>query len=468
MPSEMLRPLVTVYVTCHNYAAFLRQSLDSVFDQSLESWELLIFDDGSSDESRSIAEEFTARDPSRVRLFATDEPRGLRACANEAIREARGRYLIRLDADDYFDQNALLVLSHRLESDRDLALAYPNWTYVSESGEVLGVEHRKRLGVETEASDLPPHGACTMVRLRALKVTGGYDESFDSQDGHELWLKLLHRFGVAHVPTPLFFYRQHGSSMSRDEDRLLAARRAIKRQAAERFAGPTAPRVAAVVPVKNTYQHMPNVALEPLGWKPLIDHTLDEALASGCFDNVLVTTDDARVVDHCRARGDVLAELRPPELSAITSKLTDVLDQAVTFMEERIEFFPDVVVLLGIHTPLRRSEHIREAVDSLLLYDSDHVISVYEDLDVHFRHGHGGMEPLNPGMTNQLRYEREGLFVDNGAIHVLWRDLVEPGVRLGGRVGHTIMARSDSMQIKSLEDRDLVASLLKLRVEGLP
>ena len=50
MPSETLRPLVTVYVTCHNYAAFLRQSLESVFDQSLESWELLVFDDGSSDE----------------------------------------------------------------------------------------------------------------------------------------------------------------------------------------------------------------------------------------------------------------------------------------------------------------------------------------------------------------------------------------------------------------------------------
>ena len=61
----------------------------------------------------------------------------------------------------------------------------------------------------------------------------------------------------------------------------------------------------------------------------------------------------------------------------------------------------------------------------MLLYDTDHVLSVYEHLDVHFRHGRQGMEPLNPGMTNQLRFEREALFVDNGAVHVLWRDLVD-------------------------------------------
>ena len=129
-----------------------------------------------------------------------------------------------------------------------------------------------------------------------MKVTGGYDQSFDAQDGHELWLKLVPRYQAAHVPTPLFYYRQHGTSMSRDEERLLAARRVIKRQAAGRFDGPTAPRMVAIVPVKNTYPHMGNARSEPLGAKPLIDHTLDEALGADCFDAVLVTTDD----EQCR------------------------------------------------------------------------------------------------------------------------------------------------------------------------
>lgn len=458
-----VRPVVTVYVTCHNYGRFLDECVDSIFAQSLDSWELLIFDDGSSDGSREVAARCVARDPHRVRLFSTDEPRGLRACANEAIREARGRYLIRVDADDYLDESALLVLSQRLDADRDLALVYPNWTYVSETGEFLGIERRKQLGTETEVSDLPPHGACTMVRLRALKVTGGYDEGFDSQDGHELWLKLLHRYNVANVATPLFFYRQHGSSMSRNEDRLLAARRAIKRQAVDRWAGAAAPRVVAVVPAKNTYAHMENVALVPLAGRPLIDHTLDAALAADCFDAVLVTTDDPRVVDHCERRGDVLVTLRPSELSEVTMKLTDVLAHAVAHLEQEREVFGDVVTLLSVHSPMRTSAHIREAVDTILLYDTDHVISTYEDLDIHFRHGKAGMEPLNPGMTNHLRFERESLFVDNGAIHVLWRDVVQPDVRLDGRVGHTVMARADSHQIKSWDDHELVEAALRIR-----
>ena len=458
------RPIVTVYVTSRDYGHYLRECLDSIVAQSLPHWELLVFDDGSTDDTREIAESYARRDPDRVRVIATDTPRGLRACANEAIRSARGRYLIRLDADDYLDESAFLVLAGRLDEDRDLGLVYPNWTYVSEAGEVLGVERRKRLGTETEIYDLPPHGACTMVRLRALKVIGGYDESFDAQDGHELWLRLRGRYSVASVATPLFFYRQHGSSMSRDEDRLLAARRAIKRQAAQRYGdGDVRARAVAIVPVKNSSPAMPNIALEPVAGRPLVDHTLEAAEAAGCFDLIYVTTDDPAVVQHCAGRGGVVAELRPPELSADTAKLTDVATHAVQRIELGLEVAMDVVVLLNAHTPLRRSEHIQEAIDTLLLYDCDHVISTYEDLDIHFRHGSTGMIPLNPGMTNQLRYEREALFVDNGAVHAFWRDLVSTEVRLDGRVGHTVMARSDSLQIKSLLDRDVVAAVLEHR-----
>ena len=457
------RPTVTVYVTSHDYGQYLRQCLQSVFDQSFDDWELLVFDDGSTDGTRSIAQEFAARAPHRVRLFVNDAPMGVRACANVAIAEARGTYLMRLDADDYLDRSALLVMAHELERDRALALVYPNWTYVNAAGDALGVERRKKLGVETEVADIPPHGACTMVRLRALKVVGGYDESLDAQDGHELWLKFVGRFKVASVDTPLFFYRQHGSSLSRDEERLLSARRAVKRRAAQQRNDNLRPRVAAIVPVKNTYEAVQNVALAPVAGKPLVDYTLDAAVESGCVDSVLVTTDDPAVVEHCLKRGDVLAELRPPELSDPTAKLLDVLHHGVDHLEQERSVFADVIVLLGIHTPLRTHEHIREAVDTLLLYDHDHVISTYEDYDLHFQHGATGMEPLNPGMVNRIRYEREALYVDNGAVHALWRDLVQPDIRLSGRVGHIAMSRADSRQIKSNEDRIIINAVLTAR-----
>jgi len=452
---------VTVYVTSHNYGRFLREALDSVLKQTLDSWELIIMDDGSSDDSVSIAEEYVSKDPNRIQLIATEESRGLRACANEAIEKARGRYIMRLDADDYLDHNALLVLSHYLDSHPEVGLVFPNWVYVDESGGFLGIERRKLIGRESKVLDLPAHGACTMVRRRILKSIGGYDPSHDSQDGHELWLKVVNRHEVANVETPLFFYRQHGSSMSRNEGRLLAARRKIKRSLSSRDEGDVSLRIAAIVPARNSYPDMPDVVFEEVGGKCLIDHTIDEALSSGIFDIVYVSTDDPKVVKHCQDREGVLAEERDPKLSLPGVKLPELTSAAVSKLEEEHEVFPDIVVVLSVHSPLRRAEHMIEAVDTLKLYRVDNVFSTYEDYDLHFVHGTNGMEPLNPGMMNRLRYEREALFVDNGALHAFWRDFIAEDNIFEGRIGHIVMTKAESLQIKSRKDLDLLRWIIE-------
>jgi len=290
-------PLVTLYVPSHNYGRFLGQCLRSIAAQTLDDWELIVFDEGSEDETLAVASEFGRGREGRVRVIGHATAQGLRACANEALELARGAYIMRVDADDYLDENALLVLSSYLEDHPGIGLAYPNWIYVSERGDVLGLETRKKVNTEVEVLDLPAHGACTMIRKRVLKAIGGYDTEFETQDGHELWMKTLHRFGVGNVQTPLFFYRKHENSMSADPDRMLAGRRAIKSRIAERMRGPVEPRIAAILPVKNTYTHLPNIALEPLAGRPLIDYTLDTLRAVDAFDICLVSADDEAIVD---------------------------------------------------------------------------------------------------------------------------------------------------------------------------
>lgn len=416
--------------------------------------------DGSSDDSEEIAQEYVDSYPDRIFLLSTEKPRGLRACANDAIEKARGRFIMRLDADDYLDSNALLVLVHYLEENPDVGLVYPNWTYVGEEGEFLGIEKRKVVGKEAKVLDLPAHGACTMVRRRILKSIGGYDLSHDSQDGHELWLKVLERNQVGNVETPLFYYRQHGSSMSRNEKRLLSARQKIKRSMASRSEGSVAPRIVAIVPVRNQSPGMSGIALERVSGKPLIDYTLDVACGCSFFDHVYVTTDDQRIVEHCSSKDGVIAETRDTRLSTANTKLADVLVAAVDRLETVHDIHPDIIVLLSIHSPLRREEHIQEAIDTLSLYKVDNVISTYEDLDLHFQHGENGLTPLNVGAIQQLRYEREALFVDNGAVHAFWRDFVSMEHLYKGRVGHIVMTREDSFQIKKLADLDMLGDLL--------
>ena len=451
---------VTVYIVSHNYARYLPEALASLESQSVNHWELILIDDASSDDSRLIMQSFADRMPGRVRLFHNDESKGLRYCANLAIREARGRYVIRLDADDYFDENALLILSHYLDQHEDVALVYPNFTYVDQQGRILAVEQRKKLGEEDKLLDLPTHGACTMVRRRILRSIGGYDESHDAQDGTELWLKVKQRYKVGNVPTPLFFYRQHPQSLSRDEQRILDSRQRIKRSLVKAGTGHVRPIVAGIIPVKNTYLKMPNVALQRIAGKPLIDYTIDEALSSGCCDTLLVTTDDQEVVEHCQKYPEVIAYQRPKDLSQDGVGWTDVMKEALVHLERDADIYPDIIALLSVHSPIRKANHIQKAVDSLILTDADSVVSVYEDLSRHYLHGQYGLEAVNQTAFDHLRFEREMFFIDNNAIKVLWRDIASHSEFLGKRISHIVMPRQHSYQIRSNFDLWLVEQIL--------
>ncbi len=444
----MSSPEITVYVPSQAYGAFLADALASVFRQSRRDWELIVFDDGSTDETANVAETFRQRDPERVRVVRNDTPRGLQYCANRAIEMARGKYVMRLDADDWLDDSALLVLAQVLDTRDDVGLVYPNYIYVDAAGRYLGTEFRKRAETEDALLDLAAHGACTMVRKRVLKSIGGYDESHRAQDGYELWLKVLHRYGVANVSTPLFYYRQHDASLSRDDRRILNARGKIKEKLADHLgAGPLRPDVLAVLPVKNTYRHMRDVALRPVAGKPLLDWTLDAALEAGCKD-IIVTTDDERVVAHAQARG-AIGLLRDSTLSEPDRRLAEVVLDAVERVERERGFRPDAVATLSVHSPLRTADDLRRALQTLCLFDADTVISVYEDFDLHFVHGKTGLAPLNPGMEKRLRLEREALYVFNGALVISWRETMNANGLFGSRVAHVTMARDDSLQTKS-------------------
>lgn len=466
--NNAMLPKVTVYIPCRNYGRFLGEALESVAAQSLESWELFIFNEGSSDNTVAIAREFQAKFSDRVWLVESATPRGLRACANEALRRARGAYIIRLDADDILDTNALLVMSNKLDRNPDIGLVYPDWIYITEEGEVLGVERRKQIGKEVELLDLPAHGACTMIRKRVLKAVGGYDPQFAAQDGHELWLRLLHRFKVAHIATPLFSYRQHDASMSNDITTLLTARREIKRCVASRYDGPVKPNCVAIVPVMRSNSLSSNHALIPVAGRPLIDYTLTCTAGCASIGLTYVSTDDPQVVSHCNGRSDVVAQLWSPKTSKPEVHLQTIIKSAVVDMEQRLGLCPDIVMILDIYSPLRRPEHIREALDTLLIHEVDQVVSTYEDQEVHFRHGRYGLEPINPGASKGLRLERQALFASNGAIQVFWRDALPLATPFDGRIGHIVMSRTESIQAKHPEDRARVEAILLARrqIEG--
>jgi hypothetical protein len=102
------------------------------------------------------------------------------------------------------------------------------------------------------------------------------------------------------------------------------------------------------------------------------------------------------------------------------------------------------------------------------LFKVDSVVSVYEDHDLHMVHGKYGLEPLNPGALQRLRHEREALYVPNGAVDVRWREVVTETDLYGRRIGHTIMPRDRSFQMRNSVSRELMEVIMRHMLDDSP
>ena len=293
-------PLVTIYIPCRNYGRFLNQSINSVLNQLYINWELIIIDEASEDDTIVIAESYISKFPKKIKLLSNKSPIGLQKLSNKVLKLANGKYMMRLDADDWLDESALLLMVSKLESKEGLGLVYGNYFYTDEKGNNLGMEKRAIFGQEDVSGNVPPHGACTLFRTRSLKSVGGYSEQVDAQDGWDLWFKLYNKIGVASVVAPVFYYRQHGKSLSRNQNRLLNARSKIFEEIANKLEGNYKPLCVAVIPVKESYPHFERVPYKQINGRSILEISIINAFKSKKIETVIVSSESKDVLEYSK------------------------------------------------------------------------------------------------------------------------------------------------------------------------
>jgi len=457
----MNNPLVTVYVTNHNYGRYLKRAVDSLLIQSLQDFELIVIDDGSTDDSRQVIESYYSGHPKINIIY--QQNKGLNVTNNIALRVARGTYIMRLDADDYLDENALLLMSNKLEEDKGLGLIFPDYFLVDADENILGLERRHTFEKDVSMLDQPAHGACTMIRRDFLLEVGGYDESFSCQDGYDLWLKFTAKYRVANINLPLFYYRQHGANLTRNEDRLLTTRAAMKELHANEN-HPALPTIA-ILPVRGTKTSQGNLAMQPLGDKRVIDWLIEEALQSKAIDMLVVTTSDEAIRNHVEEKYQnnprFLYQQRPSQQARLNVGLSEtvqfILDQpAVT------ELQPQAIMLLSIEFPFVTANNMTDAVNTLQIFHADSVVSVRPDSDMFFQHHGQGLQPIL-GMNRFTRLEREALFRHAGGLSVTrTTSFAEHQAFISGQVSHIVVSQQAAHAIRSEYDMT-IARLLAAR-----
>jgi glycosyltransferase involved in cell wall biosynthesis/CMP-N-acetylneuraminic acid synthetase len=381
-------PKITVYVVSHNYGRFLEQAVESVLRQTEPDFELLIIDDGSTDDTAQAIEMY--RHAPRVRTFRT-EGIGLPAVCNLALRESRGRYFIRLDADDVFDDNILWVLGHELDRRTDVAMVFPDYYLMDDAGRIIGHERREKLYDRNHVFDAPANGACSLIRTSVLRDLGGYREDLGAQDGYDLWNKLLAQHRVGNVNLPLFYYRRHGNNSTDTPHRILQARRRITLDAlADRL--PAVRPITVLIPCRRAYDFALDVWKLCVNGRSLLAHNLERCLASSLFDRVVVACDSEEV-------REVMAEFDDPRLEFFRrnpEETTRSHSLASSFGRFGAQTnFSGVTVLSYVQAPMVRNPTLEEAVGTLVLNEADSAMGVEEVRDALFKREPHGLFPLS-------------------------------------------------------------------------
>ena len=434
-----------MYIPTHNYGRFLDAAIQSVLKQTMDDWELIIIDDGSTDNTSEMLAPF--RTHPKIRILE-QENRGLGFTNNIALRIARGEYFMRLDADDFLDENILLVLSHVLDTKLEVGLVYPDYYQVNEDGEITEIVRRQKVGEGDDLLDLPAHGACTLIRKHVLLDIGGYFEEFERQDGYGMWLKFIERHNPYNVNLPLFYYRRHGDSLSKSRGLILETRRKIKRRVVEEMGLSRKPKVLALVPVVSSAGFEFGNPFTRFMGKPLLERTLEQIMDAYSIDKIVVSSDDKDVLTRVERFEGVDGLFRPQTLARRTARMEDATHQVLKTLEER-GYFPDAVCVCCINTPFRRGVHIDKAVDTMTIFNVDSVISITEDVSFFYHHGKNGLSPVNGSPQRFLRLERKELFKENGAIYLTRADTVLGGKFLGDSIGHIMMLPEESVRINS-------------------
>jgi len=195
MSNKTKNDLISVYITNHNYGKYIKRSIDSVLHQSYQNFELIIIDDGSNDNSKKIIEKYSNNE--KVKIIY-QQNKGLTVSNNIAIKISKGKYITRLDADDWLDRNFLQIMVDTANSSKDCAMVFCNYYITNSNGQVIDQFYRHDFK-KVKLMDQPAHGACSLINLKILRDLGGYDAQFKCQDGVDLWLKLINKFKIKSI-----------------------------------------------------------------------------------------------------------------------------------------------------------------------------------------------------------------------------------------------------------------------------
>jgi glycosyltransferase involved in cell wall biosynthesis len=229
--------LVTVVIPAYNAEVFIAQTIKSVIVQTYPHWELIVVDDGSTDNTANIVSSFN---DSRIR-YIYQENRGLGEARNTGIHAAQSEIIAFLDADDVWDLKFLEKMVGLLNQHPQAAAVYCGFQYINSQGQSVGNPRLQVVPLDIFHKTLIHKGnwlvPCAVVlRKKLVEEVGLFDGELWGVEDTDMWIRLSARYPFVGLSEILVKYRVHNENMSKDPKHMITG---AHRLAEKRHGPPT-------------------------------------------------------------------------------------------------------------------------------------------------------------------------------------------------------------------------------------
>ena len=211
-------PIISVIIPTFNQAKFLGRCLRFILDQNVDKnvYEIIVINDGSKDQTSKVLKIYEKE----IITIENKKNKGLPYSINRGIKKAKGRFVVRLDSDDYVNTNFLYILKIFLIENTSIDAVSCDYFIVNDQEEILSRRN--------SAKD--PIGCGIMFRLEQLINLGLYDENFLVHEDKDLRLRFNEKYKVFRIPLPLYRYRKHQNNITNDLKKMKSHYKKLKRK----------------------------------------------------------------------------------------------------------------------------------------------------------------------------------------------------------------------------------------------
>jgi glycosyltransferase involved in cell wall biosynthesis len=219
-------PKVSVIIPAYNVEKYICETLDSVLGQTYSDYDVIVVDDGSTDQTASILKQYITKYPKKIRLIQKENA-GPAKARNVGIRASNGEYIAFIDADD-------LWLPEKLENQvgyfekqtEQVGMVYTNAKKFDQQGIwTLPKRYRKEkvegwIYKDLLKDNMIPNQS-VMVRRSCFDEVGFFEESLDIIEDHDMWIRIAKKYEIAFLEETLSLYREHSQGRSKATEKTM-------------------------------------------------------------------------------------------------------------------------------------------------------------------------------------------------------------------------------------------------------